>query len=274
MLECVINISEGCRTDVVASIGAAAGTCLLDTHLDAHHNRAVLTLAGRDDELHEAVHAVVRASVDLLDLTTHAGVHPRIGVVDVVPWVDLRHLDAPWTPASLGARDVTGRWMAEALAVPCFAYGPERTLPSVRRQAWTSLAPDRGPTAPHPTAGATAVGARGALVAFNVWLRGNDLTTARSVATAIRRPGLRTLGLLVGGRTQVSCNLTAPSMLGPDAAFDLVVARASAAGAAVEGAELVGLLPDSVLQSIATRRWKELDLSPERTIEARLASTG
>ncbi|GAC1605146.1 MAG: glutamate formimidoyltransferase [Acidimicrobiales bacterium] len=274
MLECVVNISEGSRTDVVGRIGEAAGGCLLDTHHDAHHNRSVLTLAGPDIAVHEAVRAVVRTSVAALNLSSHVGVHPRIGVVDVVPWIDLGHIDAPWTPASLAARDLTGEWMADALAVPCFAYGPERTLPTVRSQAWTTLAPDWGPPAPHPTAGATALGARGALVAFNVWLGGDDLTIARSVATEIRRPGLRTLGLLVGGRVQVSCNLTAPSLLGPAAAFDLVVARATAAGAAVEGAELVGLIPDSVLRSVATGRWAELDLSAERTIEARLASTG
>ncbi|GAC1309507.1 MAG: hypothetical protein NVSMB16_05990 [Acidimicrobiales bacterium] len=271
MLECVVNISEGCRTKIVGRIGAVAGSCLLDTHLDAHHNRAVLTLAGPDADLHEAVEAVVSATVHTLDLTAHRGVHPRIGVVDVVPWVDLGDIDAPWTPASLAARQVTGRWMADALAVPCFSYGPERTLPTVRRQAWITLAPDWGPPAPHPTAGATAVGARGALVAFNVWLGGDDQATARSIAAEIRRPGLRALGLLVGGRAQVSCNLTSPSVLGPDRVFDLVVAHASSAGAAVDGAELVGLLPESVLRSIGRGRWRELDVSAEQTIEARLA---
>ncbi|GAC1311183.1 MAG: hypothetical protein NVSMB16_07940 [Acidimicrobiales bacterium] len=272
MLECVVNISEGSRTEIVDRIGAAAGRCLLDTHVDPHHNRCVLTLAGPDSDVHEAVRAVVSATVDTLDLAVHIGVHPRIGVVDVVPWVDLEDIDAPWTPASLAAREATGRWMAEALAVPCFAYGPERTLPTVRREAWTTLAPDWGPPTPHPTAGATAVGARGALVAFNIWLAGDDLATARSIASEIRRPGLRTLGLVVGGRAQVSCNLTSPSVLGPDAVFDVVVAHALAAGATVDGAELVGLLPEAVLRSIGTARWAELDLSAEQTIEARLAS--
>lgn len=270
MLECVINISEGSRIATVERIGAVAGRCLLDTHLDAHHNRSVLTLAGPDAELHRAVRAVVSVAIETLDMAVHHGVHPRIGMVDVVPWVDLGEIDAPWTPASLAARDRTGRWMAEARGVPCFAYGPERTLPTIRRQAWTTLTPDWGPKTPHPTAGAAALGARGALVAFNVWLCGDDVSTARSIAAAIRRPGLRALGLLVGRRAQVSCNLTTPSVLGPDTVFDLVVAHASAAGATVDGAELVGLLPESVLRSIGTARWTQLDLSAEQTIEARL----
>jgi glutamate formiminotransferase len=143
----------------------------------------------------------------------------------------------------------------------------------VRRRAFASLRPDTGPATPHPTAGATAVGQRGLLVAYNVWLDGTDVAIARRLAAAVRGPGIRALGLEVGGRCQVSMNLVDPLVVGPARAYDLVVAAvAGAGGATVAGAELVGLVPAAVLEVTPAPRWSELDLSPDRTIEARLVA--
>jgi glutamate formiminotransferase len=270
MLECVINISEGRDAGRLQTLRLLAGTSLLDLHADPDHHRCVLTMAGPADALDAAVRAVTRWAVAELDLKGHDGVHPRLGVVDVVPWIDL---DDPWsaaTPESLSARRRFSEWAADELDLPCFWFGPERSLPDVRRTAWRSLRPEVGPPTPHPTAGAAAVGARGALIAYNLWLTGGSLATARSVADAIRRPGLRTLGLAVSGGAQVSCNLTDPANLGPEQAYDLVAGMVGMAG--IARAELVGLLPRAVLDRIPQQRWPDLDLSPAQTIEARLGA--
>jgi len=266
VLECVVNVSEGRRPDVLDRLADAAEQELLDLHHDPHHHRAVLTLVGED-----APRAVARKAADLLDLRTHEGVHPRLGVVDVVPFVPL---DGSDLTDAVAARDGFAAWAASELGLPCFFYGPgagDPTLPELRRDAWTTRRPDRGPDRPHPTAGAVCVGARPVLVAYNVWLAGGDVALARRVASAVRGPAIRALGLAVGDRAQVSMNLVAPLEIGPGAAYDLVRHEARAAGAGIDGAELVGLLPEAVLQAVPRARWPELDLAPDRTIEARLA---
>lgn len=264
MLECVINVSEGARDRVVDAIAAAGGRHLLDVHRDRHHNRSVLTLAGPGVE--DAARAVAAAAVERIDLRQHHGVHPRLGAVDVVPFVPL----AGSTMAdALAARDAFAGWIAAELGVPAFAYGPERSLPDVRRHAFVDLPPDAGPPQPHPTAGAVAVGARGILIAYNLFLTTADVATARAIAAAIRSSSVRALGLDVGGVAQVSCNLVDPDATGPAAAYDLVAARAP-----VARAELVGLLPARVLERIEPARWAELDVGPSRTIEARLEQAG
>jgi glutamate formiminotransferase len=263
MLECVLNISEGRDDATIAALTAAAGDTLLDLHRDPHHHRSVLTLVGT-----ESVRQVARTAVDLIDLRDHDGVHPRIGVVDVVPFVALA---GSTSGDALAARDAYARWSADELGVGCFLYGPNRTLPDVRRAAGSGASPDVTAATPRPGAGSSAVGQREVLVAYNVWLSVPDLDAARLIATEIRRHDLRTLGLQVGDRVQVSMNLVAPDDLGPATAYDLVAERAERAGIGVEGAELVGLLPRQVLDVIPGHRWAELDVSDERTIEARLA---
>lgn len=266
VLECVVNISEGRDQDLIARLAATAGRALLDVHTDEHHHRSVLTLVGED-----APRAVTRAAVATLDLGPHEGVHPRIGVVDVVPFVPLAGDDAA---TALAARDRFATWAADELGVPTFLYGPERSLPEVRRGAFTTLRPDHGPATPHPTAGAIAVGARPLLVAYNLWLAVPDVVLARRLATAVRGPAVRALGLPVGDRAQVSLNLIDPATTGPAAVFDLVDRAARTAGNRVVGAELVGLLPEAVLRAVDEERWEQLDLAAGRTIEARLAAGG
>ena len=251
MLECVVNISEGRDRRVLDALAQAAGTDLLDVHTDPWHHRSVFTLVGED-----APRRLAAAAVDSIDLRAHSGVHPRIGVVDVVPFVPL----AGSTPAdAIGARDRFAAWMEAELSVPCLVYGPERTLPELRRQA--------GEIAGHPTAGRCAVGARDLLVAYNLWLVDADVELARRVAATVRCPAIRALGLPVGDRVQVSMNLVEPLVVGPVDAWDRVAEHAE-----VAGAELVGLVPDAVLRGAPERRWAALDLSPSRTIEARLAA--
>ena len=265
MLECVVNVSEGRRAAVVEAIAAAAGACLLDVHVDPDHHRAVLTLAGGED-LDEAVRAVTSEAVHRIDLRAHAGVHPRLGAVDVVPFVPIAEAGGAMAGA-IAARDRFAAWAAAELDLPCFLYGPERALPEVRRRAFADLAPDLGPSVPHPTAGAVCVGARPLLVAYNVWLAPDaDADLARSVAAALRGPAVRALGLDVGGQAQVSTNLLDPLAVGPADVYDHVAALAR-----VARAELVGLVPAAVLDAVPARRWAELDLGPERTLESRLA---
>jgi glutamate formiminotransferase len=261
VLECVVNVSEGRRPEVIDAIGAAAGAALLDVHSDPSHHRSVLTVAGPDVE--EAARAVAREAVARIDLRAHDGVHPRLGAVDVVPFVPLDGDDA------VGARDRFARWAADDLGLPCFLYGDERSLPEVRRRAFVGLSPDVGPATPHPTAGAVAVGARPVLVAYNLWLVSADVATARAVARSLRGEHVRALGLDVGGQAQVSCNLIAPLVVGPDAVYDAVAATTE-----VARAELVGLVPRAVVEAIPRHRWAELDLGSSRTIEARLEQAG
>ncbi|MDQ6798761.1 MAG: glutamate formiminotransferase [Actinomycetota bacterium] len=263
MLECVVNVSEGRRPDVIATIASAAGHNLLDLHVDADHNRAVLTLAGGDD-CEDAVRSVTRHAVAAIDLNNHAGAHPRLGAVDVVPFIPLGT-----TPleGAMAARDRFVAWAAAELELPVFVYGPERPLPEVRRRAFVDLMPDAGPSARHPSAGAVCVGARGVLVAYNLWLApGLDTEVARAVAAAVRGPAVRALGLDVGGRAQVSMNLVDPLTVGPAQVYDAVSSRV-----AVDRAELVGLAPAAVVDAVVAQRWAELDIDPSRTIEFRLA---
>ncbi len=235
---------------------------------------------------------VAGAAVATVDLREHEGVHPRLGSLDVVPFVSLRRdsdgsvCDGPIEEA-LVARAHFMKWAAAELELPCFAYGPERSLPEVRRTAFRGLRPDTGPPEPHPTAGSCAVGARPLLVAYNLWLSGPPrdegaealaaaagpvglFALASSIARAVRGPKVRALGLRVGSGVQVSMNLIDPFRTGPVEVFDAVAALAEGAGAWIDRAELVGLVPMRVLAGTPRHRLAELGLDEEHTIEALL----
>ena len=270
MLECVVNLSEGADRARLEALARLAGPALIDLHSDASHNRSVLTLAG--PTVVAAARELAAAAVAALDIRQHVGVHPRLGVVDVVPFAPLG--DDGLRPdgdlgEALAARDGFGRWAAQALGLPCFLYGPERTLPEIRRGAFDALRPDFGPDAPHPSAGACCVGARQALVAYNLFLADRNLALARQLAAQLRSPAVRSAGFAVQNGVQVSCNLVAPWSVGPADVYDQV-----AAATRVERAELVGLLPRRILEAIPARRWRSLDLGEASTIEARLAARG
>lgn len=252
-----MNVSEGRNRDVLVRLASAVSGDLLDVHTDHDHNRSVFTLVGED-----APRRLATTAVELMNIQDHSGVHPRLGVVDVVPFVPLS--GSTWEDA-VTARNAFAAWAALELQVPCFLYGDERTLPEIRRGAWHQLQPDTGPTEPHSTAGAMCVGARKPLIAYNLWLADVDLATTKKIASAVRTEFIRTLGLQVGEYTQVSINLVNPEISNPTHAFDAVKQHAD-----IHHAELVGLLPKDVLFSIPEGRWESLDLAEEKTIEWRL----
>jgi glutamate formiminotransferase / 5-formyltetrahydrofolate cyclo-ligase len=281
--ECVVNISEGRDPAIVAVIAEAGGDLLLDVHTDPEHHRSVLTLAGPLDEVEAAARNVATAAVAAIDISTHRGVHPRMGAVDVVPFVPLtgpRGAGPAWE-AVVGTRNRFAHWMGSKLGVPGFLYGPERTLPAVRRGAFTEFAPDAGPDRPHPTAGATAVGARDVLIAYNVWIAAASpgsldaaevVAVARELAARMRRPGLRALGLAVSDGAQVSCNVVDPDQVTLTEVYDDVAAGAAAQGCEAQRGELVGLLPESALLAVPERRWAELGLRAEDAIGYRMGT--
>jgi len=284
IFECVVNVSEGRDERVLSELSAATGPALLDMHRDPDHNRSVLTLAGSVDAVVPAARALASTAVDRLDLRAHRGAHPRLGVLDVVPFV-------PYEPGGPSPEDLSGavvlrdefaRWLGAELGVPSFLYGPlpggrARTLPDIRRHAFGrdgapdggGLTPDYGPARAEERTGATAVGARRVLVAYNVWVSSAEV--ARRVAPRVRGPHVRALGLTVGHRAQVSCNLVDAGRHGPARLYDDVAALVAEAGGAVEGAELVGLIPELVLTAVPRSRWAELGLSEGSTVESRLA---
>ena len=206
IFECVVNVSEGRDEVALAEFAEAAGTALLDVHRDPHHHRSVFTLAGQPELVAARARALATTVVARLDLRDHVGVHPRLGVLDVVPFVPYEPGGPP--PADLSEamelREDFARWLGAELGVPAFVYGPAgegsrpprarpagadaatpaptaasvtggRTLPEVRRGAFRTLSPEYGPPEADPRSGATAVGARPVLVAYNVWVSSPEL---------------------------------------------------------------------------------------------------
>lgn len=291
-MECVVNVSEGRDEHLIHRLATTCGDALLDLHSDPGHHRSVFTLAGTDQTVEAAARALATAAVSAIDIGAHSGEHPRLGVVDVVPFVPLvaathpaRGIDPSRRPSHLAgfpsldraiaARDRFAHWAGSELDIPCFLYGPLpsgslRTLPEIRRGAFSTLRSDTGPDRPHPRSGACAVGARHFLVAYNVWVAGGEAALARSVAASVRGPAVRSLGFDLAGRAQVSCNLVDPLAVGPAEVHDQIALLLEAGGAGVERCELVGLIPAEVLTRVPQDRWTELGLRPEATIEARL----
>jgi glutamate formiminotransferase len=250
-------VSEGRRLLVIASIALAAGrpsVQLLDVHNDPDHNRSVITLAGRADALVDGVVAAASTAARTIDLPTHEGVHPRLGAIDVIPFVPVSTDSTGMATAVSAAREAARRVAGEA-GIPCFLYeeaGSGRSLPEVRRRAFVDLAPDFGGPDPHPTAGAAAVGARGPMVAYNVDLNTGDLA----------------LALPSRGIVQVSTNLLRPAVTTIGAVFEAVAALAAAAGVGVRGSEIVGLTPRAALPTSTAHL---LLREPPRILEAELA---
>ena len=267
MLLAAPNVSEGRDEPAVAELGAAFanGVALLDTHTDADHNRSVFTLAGEPGPLGDALAAGAAATVAAVDMRHHAGVHPCIGALDVCPVVWLEGDDREEAAAT--ALAVAER--IAALGVPVFLYGDLATGPGRRersyfrrgglsglymRMASGELEPDRGPAAPHDTAGAALVTARPPLAAFNVELDTSDPDVARSVAAELREgggglPGVRALGMrLSDGRTQVSTNVHDPVSVPLGRVVSEVRRLAGRHGAAPRSTEVVGLIPSAALE--------------------------
>ena len=278
MLECVANVSEGRLVSVIDAITAASGSALLDVHQDRDHNRSVFTIAGGTHTTLSAVRRLAAAAAANLDLTLHVGVHPRLGVLDVVPFVPLGDTSASRATAAARA---FATWWSTVYGVPVFFYDdadPEgRGLPSVRREAFVERAPDLGPSKPHPRLGATAVGVRQPLVALNCVLDGGDIEDARAIARAARErdgglPGVRALGVWLASleRPQVSMNLVDLEQTGIEAACNHIGELARARGRTVSDVELVGLLPAAELARCGPSVRAAAHLSDEQTIEGRI----
>jgi glutamate formiminotransferase / 5-formyltetrahydrofolate cyclo-ligase len=273
VFECVLNVSEGRDKRLLAEFARASGGSLRDLHHDSDHHRSVLTLINDAAPLRTDVRSLCSAVVARLDLRDHAGVHPRLGVLDVVPFVSL---DQRRAPEAVALRDEMARWLAETLGVPAFLYGPitggaPRTLPEVRRRAFVDLWPDFGPRTASARTGATCVGARPVLVAWNLWLQDVSLADARTIASHLRGPGVRTLAFDLGSFTQVSCNLVDVATARPSALYGAVFGELPAGGS-IARCELVGLAPRSVLDAEDPARWDQLGLSIGATIEARIGA--
>ncbi len=274
IIETIPNVSEGRRPEVVdqlvAAVRATPGVRLLDYSSDASHNRSVLTMVGDGPALKRAILALYEAAVRLIDLRSHTGGHPRIGAVDVVPFVPIE--DVTMADCVALARDV-GAAVASQFGVPVFLYEdasehPARKhLEDIRRGEFEGLpakmaspgwSPDFGPPAPHQTAGASVIGARMPLIAYNINLNTDRLDVARRIAAAIRHSsgGLRyvkAMGVMLEDRrlAQVSINLTNYQKTPIHRVFDMVAREAARHGVAVLESEVVGLIPAAALIAAA-----------------------
>ncbi len=293
IIECIPNISEGRRADTVDAVAGAAasvaGVTLLDQSSDASHNRSVLTLVGSAGALREAVLAVFAAAIPRIDLRQHEGEHPRVGAVDVVPFVPIE--GATMEDCVALAREV-GRAVAERFDVPVYLYEEAASSPSrrnledIRRGEFEGLAakmtcpawaPDFGPAAPHATAGASVIGARTALIAYNINLSTDRLDVAKKIAAAVRfsSGGLRfvkAMGVRLEDRgiVQVSMNLTNVSKTPIHRVFDLVRLEAARYGVAVLESEIVGLVPSAALLDTATHHLQLEGFGQDQILEERL----
>jgi glutamate formiminotransferase len=295
MIESVPNVSEGRRLETVERIASAVsqtpGVHLLDYSADATHHRSVFTFVGDAEGIGDAVLAMYAVAVDAIDMREHRGAHPRMGAVDVVPFVPLAGSSMSECVALATS---VGRMVAERFGIPIYLYEAaarceaRRSLADVRRGEFEGLAtrmataawrPDFGPSAPHPTAGASAVGARQILVAFNVNLDTDRIDDAKLIAKGIREsagglPALKAIGLRLPDRglVQVSMNLTDYRRTTMADAFAAVLEEASRRNVRVLESELIGLAPAAAFGGASPRDLLLVGSATNRTIEDRLAS--
>lgn len=291
IVECIPNFSEGRRQDVIEQIVAAmepvSGVQVLDVQSDLDHNRSVVTLVGEAQSAAEAAFRAVAKAAELIDMNHHRGGHPRMGATDVVPFVPVRGISMA---ECVELAHNLGRRIGEELGIPVYFYEdaatrPERrNLAQVRRGEYEQMkkeigtdpdrAPDFGP-AVMGSAGATAVAARPALVAFNVYLNTDDDAPAKAIARAVRHSsgGLRfvkALGLTVEGRAQVSMNLTDYRKTPIHRVLEMIRSEAARHGLTVTHSEVVGLLPAEALIDAARFYLQLAGFSSEQILENRL----
>lgn len=293
LVECVPNVSEGRDRAVVERLAAAvrsvAGVRLMNVHMDPDHHRSVLSFLGPPAAVEVAALALAAAVVDAIDMRGHRGAHPRIGALDVVPFVPLVGVSMEETVAL--ARWVGAR-IAERHRLPVYYYGhaatreTRRNLPELRHGQYEGLAarletpdgqPDDGPARFDPRSGAVLVGARDILVAFNVWLETADLHAARAIAAAVREsggglPAVQAMGVMLASRgiAQVSMNLLDYRKTPIPAAFDRVVEEAARRGIAVRRGELVGLAPRVAFAGRSPASVGLADFTPDLLLDTHL----
>lgn len=291
LVECVPNFSEARRQDVIEeiqqSIQSVPNVYVLDRHSDVDHNRSVITFVGLPTAVEEAAFRAIAMAAKLIDLNTHSGAHPRIGATDVVPFVPI--YDVSMQECVEMARRL-GRRVAEELNIPVYLYEEAATrqdrknLENIRRGEYESLrveivtnpdrAPDFGPRELGP-AGATVIGARQPLIAFNVYLNTDDVSIAQKIARVVRHSSgglhyVKALGALVGGRAQVSMNLTNYRQTTLERVIEMVRREAARYGATIHHSELVGLIPQEALVNAAVWYLQLDGFEPTQVLEYQL----
>ena len=297
LIECVPNFSEGRRAEVVEEIvravGQIDGVTLLDHSRDATHNRSVVTFAGAAQPVVKAATAAVGRALELIDMEQHTGAHPRIGAVDVIPFVPL---GATRLEECVDLARRFGEQIAQRFELPVYLYGAaalrpdRRRLADVRRGQYEALReaigsdperdPDFGPHRIHPRGGAVAVGARKPLIAFNVNLATDDLALAKQIAHAIREssggmPGVQAMGLILENpgeprMAQVSMNLVDWERTGIPAVVNAIRRMANEAGTDIAHCELIGLAPAGALLEVAADSLGLREFSADQALELRL----
>lgn len=292
-VQCIPNFSEGRRPEVVAkiveAIASASEVKVVDHSMDVDHNRCVVTFIGKPDDIQASMLAGARAAVELIDINLHEGGHPRIGVVDVVPVVPLQDITMDET---IELAHGMGREIADQLKVPVYFY--ERcalrdqcvNLADIRKGGYEALKhtglvggrePDLGPSELHPTAGATVVGARGPLIAYNVNLDSNNIHAARKIAAEIRHlrdsgegmPGVKAIGVYLRSRgiAQVSMNITRPDLINIYEVYSFVEREAKALGIDVLESELIGAMREEAAVNAVRSAMKFRDLTEKRILD-------
>ena len=293
IIECVPNISEGRRPEVVDGVVArlrqVPGVRVLDHSSDPSHNRSVLTLAGDAAPLKEAVLALFEAAIPAIDLRQHTGEHPRLGAVDVVPFVPIEGVTME---ACVALAKATAAEVARRFQVPVYLYedasdNPSRkNLEDIRRGEFEGLAakmaspgwaPDYGPPAPHPSAGATVIGARMPLIAYNINLATDRLDVAKKIAAAVRHSSggfryVKAMGVRLEDRgiVQVSMNLTNYQKTPIFRVFEAVKSEAARYGVSILESEIIGLVPAAALHATAEHVLQLSEFTPNQVLETRL----
>lgn len=288
IVECVANVSDGRRDEIVAeivdAIAGVAGVDVLGSESDMDHNRSVVTFAGAPRAVAEAAFASIEIATAKIDMNEHQGQHPRIGAADVIPFVPLR--DVTMAECVDLARALRAR-VGEALRLPVFLYGEaalqaeNRELSAIRRGGYEALRESiRTGVAPQPdfgprflsSAGGCAIGARDILIAFNVYLDSTDVSVAKAIARSIRQssggmPGVKALGFFVKGKAQVSMNLTDYRVTSMGAAFERIRHLAAEYGVGVGHSEIIGLIPRAAVASSSAADLQIMNYGPERVLE-------
>jgi glutamate formiminotransferase len=293
LVECVPNFSEGRRTEVIEAIvgeaRAVSGVKVLDYSPDPDHNRTVLTFIGEPQPVRQAAFACCAKATALIDMEQHKGGHPRIGATDVVPMIPVAETTME---ECVALAHELGREIAEKLSIPVYFYEAAakrpsmKALPDVRKGEYEGLkeaiktperAPDEGPQAMHPTAGATIVGARPFLIAFNINLNTPDAAIAKKIAQTIRAAkggyaNCRAMGVMLEDRglTQVSINMTDYAATPLHRVFETVKSEAARYGVNVAGSEIVGLTPMQAMLDAAAFYLRIEDFKRGQILEARL----